>query len=725
MRLQRLEISGFKSFPDRADLHFDSGVTAIVGPNGCGKSNLVDAITWVLGEQSARSLRGDRMEDVIFCGSDARRPTAAAEVKLRLTGVAAAHVNGDLVEEPELPTDGNGSHLVRDVEVSRRLYRSGESEYLIDGHVVRLRDVQDLLMDAGVGVKAYAVIEQGKIGQILGAKPADRRQLIEEAAGVTKYKSRRRVAELKLEAAQQNLTRVDDIVFELEKQRGALKRQAAKARRYRRLREELRHWEKVSFARRYRALDDTLARARERLTTAQEREAALAAAVAAAEASVERVRLELAEAESGATGARERAHQQELENERRQQQLEFDRLQLEQLAASVVSLGDEVAKLDARLAPAAAELDERRESSVRADRERDAAAERVAAEEADTAAAQQHIGALEADVDAARHEVYTGLQSIATLNHAIDRTGEQDERVAHDLTRLDVEGSDLDAERARADAEQAAASSALRQAQDALERVRMARAACEADLAAARGARETSEREARAKDTEVAALDARLRSLEELDAARAAFGDAARLILSEPHADIAHAGAVADYVEVDPQWEAAVEASLGDLLQYVIVERREDVTGALGLLQARRAGRCGFLVAGESVGGERSAGPVDGAWPLSQVIRVGGRHRAAIEHAIDGVLVADSLARALAVSRAVDVPVVTPAGELVRAGCLVSGGGSRSCAFASHRNTRSSRRSARPSTRASRACGRSKPTWPRTPLKPTRGRRRS
>ena len=148
--------------------------------------------------------------------------------------------------------------IVRDVELSRRLYRSGESEYLIDGEVVRLKDVQDLLMDAGVGVKAYAVIEQGKIGQILSARPTDRRQLIEEAAGITKYKSRRRSAELKLEAAQQNLTRVDDIIFEVEKQRGALKRQAAKARRYKRLREELRRWEKVQFAQRYRLLGEAI-----------------------------------------------------------------------------------------------------------------------------------------------------------------------------------------------------------------------------------------------------------------------------------------------------------------------------------------------------------------------------------------------------------------------------------------------------------------------------------
>src|SRR5881409_3924926 len=165
----------------------------------------------------------------------------------------------------------------------RRLYRSGESEYLIDGEVVRLKDVQDLLMDSGLGIKAYAVIEQGKIGQILSARPTDRRQLIEEAAGITKYKSRRRAAELKLEAAQQNLTRVDDIVFEVDKQRGTLKRQAAKARRYKRLRDELRRWEKVLFARRYRQLADIIESARARLGEARARESVGAAHVAEAE----------------------------------------------------------------------------------------------------------------------------------------------------------------------------------------------------------------------------------------------------------------------------------------------------------------------------------------------------------------------------------------------------------------------------------------------------------
>src|SRR5213594_3221250 len=348
MRLERIEINGFKSFSDRSELAFDKGVTAIVGPNGCGKSNVADAITWVMGEQSAKSLRGERMEDVIFSGSDARKPTAAAEVKLKFSGFLKTVVAETVAcDSRQTPANGNGhrgngnghhSHnppeagrpsdlaeeiiqsVAREIEVTRRLYRSGESEYLIDGQLCRLKDIHDLLMDTGLGAKAYAIIEQGKIGMILSTRPTDRRQLIEEAAGVTKYKARRRTAELKLEAAQQNLLRVDDIVFEVDKQRGTLKRQAAKARRYRKLRDELRRWEKVLFARKYRQLAETIASARARLADARERESVAAAHVAEVESDLGRLRIELVEAEARATESREAAHAAELAINRRQQQ---------------------------------------------------------------------------------------------------------------------------------------------------------------------------------------------------------------------------------------------------------------------------------------------------------------------------------------------------------------------------------------------------------------------
>ncbi|MPZ18366.1 MAG: chromosome segregation protein SMC [Luteitalea sp.] len=700
MRLQRLKLTGFKSFPDAADLHFDRGVTAIVGPNGCGKSNVVDAITWVLGEQSARSLRGERMEDVIFAGSDARRPTGAAEVKLRLSGVptrvpAANGQNGTSVEStphdhvaPQgdvrtvavatIEADGNGhSDVLRDVEISRRLYRSGESEYLIDGHVVRLRDVQDLLMDSGLGVKAYAVIEQGKIGQILSAKPLERRQLIEEAAGITKYKSRRRAAELKLDAAQQNLVRVEDIIYELEKQRGALKRQAAKARRYRRLREELRYWEKILFAARYRVLQESVASAHQRLAEARERETGAAARVAQLEAELERLRLDLTQADEHASHARTRAHQQEIENERRQQQLEFDRQQVDSLQTLGTTLRAELATLDARREPARQEIETRRSAGSEADGERDRAAERLAVADAEVAVARQEIDNSESVVEQARHDVYAGLHSMNALRHAIEHAATQQERISGELARLEVEASDLAAEHERVTREQTTAAAELAAARDTLASTERARLAQEEELEHLRADYEEQTQQARAKEKEISGLEARLRSLEELNEARAAYSDAARFILAEEHPEIPHAGSVADYVDVDSRYETAVEAALGDLLQCIIVPRHADALAALALVRERGLGRCGVLVAD---GAPRAVpAPLEGRIgdivPLAGVLQITGAHANLIRHATGEVWVAEGFERAVQASLQLGGVVVTLAGELVRGGYLVTGGG--------------------------------------------------
>src|SRR5436190_18228012 len=504
MRLNRLEIAGFKSFPDRSELTFDSGVTAIVGPNGCGKSNVVDALTWVLGEQSAKSLRGDRMEDVIFGGSDARKPTGAAEVRLKLAGVAARVPGGIRDNGGSRPMPSPASDLmagaavaieeepliVRDVEVMRRLYRSGESEYLIDGESVRLRDVQDLLMDAGLGIKAYAVIEQGKIGQILSARPTDRRQLIEEAAGVTKYKSRRRAAELKLEAAQQNLTRVDDIIFEVEKQRGALKRQAAKARRYKRLREELRRWEKVQFAERHRLLGQAIEAARARLADARARETAASARLAEVETTLERLRLELTEADGRTTRAREAAHARELSIGRLQQQVAFDKQQVESLGAAALVMGAEIETLEARRAPAALELEQRRAAAARAIGERQHAAEALAAEEEAHALANRTIEGLEPDVEAARSEVYAAVNAATALRHAMEHAAAARARIGEQLGKLDVERNDLTVEAQRAALERATAEESLHRSREAMDSLHVDRAARESELSVARSSRE-------------------------------------------------------------------------------------------------------------------------------------------------------------------------------------------------------------------------------------------
>jgi chromosome segregation protein len=694
MRLERLEIAGFKSFSDRSELAFDEGVTAIVGPNGCGKSNVADAITWVLGEQSAKSLRGEKMEDVIFGGSDARKPTATAEVRLRLSGVTSAPDSGLTNGHSNGHTNGNGHgegahHLEatpadavlaefrpagRDVELVRRLYRSGESEYLIDGAQCRLKDIHELLMDTGLGAKAYAIIEQGKIGMILSSRPTDRRQLIEEAAGITKYKARRRSAELKLEAAQQNLTRIDDIVFEVEKQRGSLKRQAAKARRFQRLRDELRRWEKVLFARRYRDLSQAIALAESRLAEARAQDAAAAARVAEVESDISRLRIEVAEADGAATAARETTHAHELEIQRTEQQVELNRQQMAALGSRVDELDAEVAGLTARREPHAQLVAERRDRSRQAEIDRQQAADHLAELNEQYQIALREIEGLEGEVESARSDVFAALNTATTLRHAIESAGTARERVQEAMSRLDIEEADLRVESERLAADRMAADERVTSVQADLAATRERRAALDLQLSSARAAHASLAQQLRTREHDLAGLTGRLRSLEELEAARAGFTDAARVLLAEANGHVQQRGAVADYLEVDRRYERAVEALLGDVLQHVIVPSHAHAAAGVRLLREQEAGRCGFVVLGEP-SASVSLPPQAGVQAITELVRVTGTDSGALQGVIARGYVADTWDDAVAVARATGADVATIDGELVRGAHLVVGGG--------------------------------------------------
>src|ERR1051325_453068 len=339
-KLQRLEITGFKSFADYTEIIFTGdGITAIVGPNGCGKSNVADAIAWVLGEQRVKHLRGGEMKDVIFQGSRNRQPSGMAEVVMHMVRDEAVESEPDIEDidstleriddrlanldeilppepaeaasaevaaspeaapadtevqtpdasesTPATPKVAHKRHWRRrnlalefapgeSVSVTRRLYRSGESEYLLNNKICRLRDIQDLFSGTGLAGGHYAIIEQGRIGQILSAKPMDRRTIIEEAAGITKFRVRQRATEARLESARTNLSRISDIVSEIERQVNSLRRQAAKARRYRILREELRELLRHVYVAEDRSLAALLEESQTKLNVASEEERRLA-----------------------------------------------------------------------------------------------------------------------------------------------------------------------------------------------------------------------------------------------------------------------------------------------------------------------------------------------------------------------------------------------------------------------------------------------------------------
>ena len=723
MRLDHIEIAGFKSFPERTELAFDDGVTAIVGPNGCGKSNVIDAITWVLGEQSARSLRGERMEDVIFSGSDERRPTASAEVRIQLSKVTAALQNvgtglevQTIDDTPQKSTEGNQvvngnanaisdtepSSVVpttvvavpgretrdvlsefedfdrpvvtRDIEVARRLYRSGESEYLIDGQVCRLRDIQDLLMDSGVGVKAYAVIEQGRIGQILGARPTERRQLLEEAAGITKYKSRRRSAELKLEAAQQNLTRVDDIVFEVEKQRIALKRQAAKARRYRRLREELRRWEMVSFVRRSEALVADIKTAESLLSEAVVLEGSQAASLSGFENNQARLRVELVESDQSVTAVRGLAHQKELELERRQQKLDFDRQQVADLEIAQNGGSEALHSLTARSGPVTDELRMQNDARDRCEQERDVSAKTLTQVEQAFQGAQLAIEGHEGDVEAARSEIYAAANAATALQNVIENSTVAASRISESLLKLDVETTEIQADVQRTTEGRSKADKEVLRLR---ERIESAQSIClkrESELGVSKTDVENRVEDIRKREHDLASRRARVQSLEELEAGRTDYEEAARVVLGSDDS-IAHNGSVVDHLEVDRKFEFAVESCLGELLQYVVVDSRRDALAGVELATTHGAGRCGFLISGELNHSDMSEIPPHPALQsLFSLVRLSGPGESVVGRLLKRRWLAPSMEIATEAASLTRDPIVTLDGVVVRGAELLHGG---------------------------------------------------
>lgn len=313
MRIKKLEIVGFKSFKDRTVIQFDAGITGVVGPNGCGKSNIVDALVWVMGEMSAKHLRGSSMEDVIFAGSEGYAPVGMAEVSLTLENDGGPFPAQYLKHS--------------EIMVTRRLHRSGESEYYINREVARLRDIQEIFMDTGAGSKGFSIIEQGQIGKIITAKPEDRRTLIEEAAGISKFKARKKESIRKLQATDQNLVRLQDIIGELKRQIDSLQRQAQRAERYRKLKKEVESIELWFSSKQYLQLKTTADDAQKNFTEAETKEITYSTDLSEMEAKLATIRTELAEMENNVQSVQ--ANHLQLQTETQQKENKIQELRFE------------------------------------------------------------------------------------------------------------------------------------------------------------------------------------------------------------------------------------------------------------------------------------------------------------------------------------------------------------------------------------------------------------
>ena len=649
MRIKRVEIIGFKSFCDRAVVQIGQQITGVVGPNGCGKSNIVDAIRWCMGEQSAKHLRGKAMEDVIFAGSESRGPAPMAEVSLTFDDVGFSHetlelgrqtlqdeqelaaLTGDAGEEeppqiqapaePQttgtwLDKDGNPiaspteevAELLEDkppafefaqyteVTITRRLYRDGISQYFINKTPCRLRDITDFFLGTGVGTKAYAIIEQGRIGQIVSARPMDRRAIIEEAAGITKFKSKKKAAERKLDQTRQNLMRVSDIVSELDKRMGTLRRQAQKAERYRKYKTEMKDIELWKASHRWLELagehslvSGRLGEVRTELDTARTE-------FAIKDATVVTERAELALEERRLVGVQEKVY--ELENKIRlgDSKIGFELREADELDHRVAGARTEIEQVVERRTQGQLELDERRaelealESDV--SREQGEVREREAA----ASEARQMLVNAEGRLEEARRTIADcktrSATSQAQLEALAQRRGETTgrfERVSGEVEAMSKNAKDLERD--------------LRRVDHALAELRQTRL----DLGTQNdqfGARKEllasevtkGESEVEALRTDLNRRRSRLKALEEIQARYEGFARGTRAVMQGTFTERTSVrGVVADVVRAPEKLEIAVEAALGDRLGGVLVSEPSVGAAAIGYLKQESGGRSAFV----------------------------------------------------------------------------------------------------------------------------------
>jgi chromosome segregation protein len=665
LKLRKVELVGFKSFCEKTQITFSgSGLTCIIGPNGCGKSNIVDAISWVLGEQSHKSLRAERMSDCIFNGTAKRPPLGLAEVTLTLVDPelveAAEFVLGGQQSEPAAPgpvgvpdsafgatakpfsaeesenggenpeasdsdatqeaaADGDGTnepaflkkkrgaekpamHLKPgEVVVGRRLYRSGQSEYLINGRVARLRDIQDLFMGIGLGPDSYAIIEQGRIGQILSSKPTDRRAIIEEAAGITKFKTKRRLAEAKLESSKVNLSRVNDIYVEVEKQLASLKRQASKARRYAEIREQMRGLLRQVLASKAKELDLEADRLAGLLGGISQQETQEANSVTEQEAEQERLS----------------ARTYELEGELRQHQniLGQTALELDRSENRILFNRQRTAELTGRLQQLSVEIEQGRAQTAEVESRAAAHGESVTAIQGEVA----RVDAILATLAAATAEISGAHESaetrIATLRRTAAELGEEltrlhgeqaqaEQTLAHHIesvTRYEQQEQQLLEEslhhRERAQAADLHWQSVLERSRRLEESVRNGQARV-ADL---RQQQHKTAAQANVTRDALASGRARRASVEQVLNDRSYTADAVQKLFAssqggDDSAGFRAVGVLADYAEVGQEYEGAIEQFLRDELEYVVVETFDVARAGIAMLRDDVGGRATFFV---------------------------------------------------------------------------------------------------------------------------------
>ena len=699
LKLKKIHILGFKSFCDRTELTVPgTGIAVVVGPNGCGKSNILDGVSWVLGEQSAKTLRGTHMQDVIFAGTRDRKALGMAEVTLTLVDPEAFEgpvpVEPEVVVEHDGPTDWDEDEVRRqraieaeeiiaaeqpgqvldspegqegeeadgsdtmpaqasasaqgpqavvlkirrrkfqrtpqkgEIVITRRLFRTGESEYLLNGKLCRLRDIQDIFMGTGLGPESYAIIGQERIGQLLSSKPNDRRAIIEEAAGITRFKNKKRLAELRLESAKQNLARVDDIFEEVTRQMNSLKRQAAKEERFAAVRDELRGRLRVVLASRMAHMDAE--------QTALEQE------IAALTERINGSAVEIETQEASQHALTERGYELEREGHEAQNRANEAAVELERATARERSNAERVGELEARIAASGAELEQTRTQLGGIAEERAQQHEFLESAAGEARVFRQQVEARQQEARTAAEEVFNAERQLESSRrhamHLLTLAGNARNHTAQgeeSLAALEREAERLEAEmgQARNEQENLGVESGLARAR--YESAAQALKLLEGEIASLREGLQTTRAEENAQRARVnqlrgeqAAVAGRRDSLQSLIRNHSYSTDTVRRLL-KPGAlgqSMAPVGTLADFIEVSGAYESVVDEFLREELNYVVVESWVAAEEGVRLLKSGVDGRATFLInpAEQAALFPENTDPISGPGltPLKDAIRV-------------------------------------------------------------------------------------------------------
>lgn len=579
MRVEKIELLGFKSFADRTTFHFHPGITCIVGPNGCGKSNIVDAFRWVLGEQSAKSLRGEKMEEVIFSGSSSKKPKGMAEVTMVLSGVNGA---------PD-PDSGNSPDASDTVSITRRLYRSGDSEYLMNKSQCRLKDIKDLFLDTGLEVKSYSILEQDRIAEILNAKPLERRFLIEEVAGVMKYNVRKKEALSKLESSRTNLQRINDIIAEIKKQIGLLDRLAKKAERYKKLTAEIHAIELRIAKNDYQSLKESFQKIVHEYNEAKELESQKRAVFSTIENETEVRRLKVLEEEKILAQIQNVFFDLEKEIAEFEKKIAVARTEKDSLQEYLIKLraqGDELTRKESELAIRQNELETSEKdiagSIGRHEEMLSAKTEQMRVLEDELAETEELLERSRRDIFRISEELSNLRNEIGTQQATLEGLKRREESSSKDAENVKKVLADLDGSLVEMDSNLLAKQTEILLLKDQ-------KALKINELSASRESiNHLRENLSKCKE-DLAACNSRIESLNEV-----IFDQTTKDFLTG-NLDFQLIASITDVFEVDPEYEKAIESVLSEKVNSFILPSYDDIVQAIDRLMAKGLGRTSFI----------------------------------------------------------------------------------------------------------------------------------